>query len=125
MVKETASTRKAKARSMASIVDLSAARLSRRRQTAERRVRAVLEDNRAALSRLFASGLIFTQKGSRAARELLGAHQGLLKVIDFLTRLGAEDQSLDVRLKLRGEEIFQQLDAQLARTAQLTARTGE
>ncbi|HXN56694.1 MAG TPA: hypothetical protein VN874_10535 [Myxococcales bacterium] len=125
MFKQTASTRKPKVRPMAFVVDLSAARHSRRRQTAERRVRAVLEDNRAALSRLFASGLIFTQKGSRAARELLGAHQGLLKVIDFLTRLGAEERSLDLRLKLRGEEIFEHLDAQLARTAQLTARTGE
>jgi len=29
-----------------------------------------MEENRAALSRLFSSGLIFTQKGSRAGRDL-------------------------------------------------------
>jgi hypothetical protein len=86
-------------------------------------VRAVLDDNRAALSRLFATGLIFTQKGSRAGRELLGAHQALLKVVDLFARL--DEGELDLRLKERSEEIFEQLDAQLAHAAQLTVRTGE
>jgi DNA mismatch repair protein MutH len=31
----------------------------------------------------------------------------------------------DAALKTRAEEVFDHLDAQLARTAQLTARTGE
>ena len=39
------------------MVDLSSVRELRRREIAERRVRAVLEGNRAALSRLFATGL--------------------------------------------------------------------
>ena len=50
------------------VVDLSSVREQRRRELAERRVRSVMDGNRAALSRLFASGLIFTQKGSRAGR---------------------------------------------------------
>ena len=110
---------------LAPVVDLATARLGRKRQLAERRVRSVLDDNRGALSRLFATGLIFTQKGSRAARELLGAHQALLKVADVFARMNDGDESPGLRLKLRGEDLFVHLEAQLARTASLTARTGE
>src|SRR5882672_339516 len=78
-------------RAPALIVDLSSVRAQKRREQAEARVRDAMEENRAALSRLFSTGLIFTQKGARAGRDLLLAHQ----------------------------------DAQLARTLQLTARTGE
>jgi len=107
------------------IVDLSSVRVRRRQELAERRVRAAMAENRAALSRLFSSGLIFTQKGSRAARDLLLAHQALLKVVDLFTRLGEQSAGDDFGLKHRAEEVFKSLDAQLARTAQLTARTGE
>src|SRR6266851_789803 len=94
-------------RSRATVVDLSSVREERRRELAERRVRSVMDGNRAALTRLFASGLVFTQKGSRAARELLREHQTLQKLHD------------------RAEDVFARLDAQLARTAQLTARAGD
>lgn len=112
-------------RADATVVDLSSIRTLRRRELAERRVRAAMDENRAALSRLFGSGLIFTQKGSRAGRDLLLAHQALLKVVDLFTRLGEEAACDDFGLKLRAEEVFKSLDAQLVRTAQLTARTGE
>lgn len=125
MPKQTAEKRKPRARAMANVLDLSAARLSRKHQLAERRLRAVLDDNRAALGRLFASGLIFTQKGSRAGRELLGAHQALLKVVDLLGRMSDGASESDLRFKLRGDDLFRYLESQLARTAQLTARTGE
>lgn len=92
---------------------------------AERRVRDAMDDNRAALSRLFASGLIFTQKGARAGRDLLLAHQALLRTADLFARLIEPSARDDDALKHRAEEVFAHLDAQLARTAQLTARTGE
>ena len=76
----------------------------------------------AALTRLFATGLIFTQKGSRAGRELLREHQSLQKLVDLFARLG---EARDAALHNRAEEAFARLDAQLARTAQLTARAGE
>jgi len=107
------------------VVDLSSVRAQRRRELAERRVRDAIDDNRAALSRLFATGLIFTQKGARAGRDLLLAHQALLRTADLFARLvepGARD---DAGLKHRAEEVFAHLDSQLTRTAQLTARTGE
>ena len=124
MVKAKAQ-RSTKAGKPAAIVDLSLVRDSRRREIADKRVRQAMDDNRAALTRLFTSGLIFTQKGARAGRELLLAHQALLKVVDLFARLGEDSDNLDLGLKVRGEEVFAHLDAQLNRTAQLTARTGE
>jgi hypothetical protein len=112
-------------RTTASIVDLSSVRAQKKRELAERRVRSAMTENRTALTRLFASGLIFTQKGSRAGRDLLLAHQALLKVVDVFTRLTDAAASDDHALKSRAEEVFGTLDAQLARTAQLTQRTGE
>ena len=112
-------------RPWALVVELSAVRALKRRELAERRVRTALDENRAALARLFSSGLIFTQKGARAGRDLLLAHQALLKVVDLFTRLVDPSGRDDAALKTRAEEVFSHLDAQLARTAQLTARTGE
>jgi hypothetical protein len=109
-------------RARATVVDLSFVREERRRELAERRVRSVMDGNRAALTRLFASGLIFTQKGSRAGRDLLREHQTLQKLVDLFARLG---EARDAALHNRAEEAFARLDAQLARTAQLTARAGD
>ena len=112
-------------RTWAAVVDLSSVRTLKRRELAERRVRVAMEENRAALARLFASGLIFTQKGARAGRDLLLAHQALLKVVDLFARLLEPSSRDDHALKTRADEVFAHLDAQLARTAQLTARTGD
>jgi hypothetical protein len=112
-------------RGAAAVVDLSSVRAQRRREQAEGRVRDAMDENRAALSRLFASGLIFTQKGSRAGRDLLLAHQALLRTADLFARLVEPSARDDAALKHRAEEVFAHLDSQLARTAQLTARTGE
>jgi hypothetical protein len=107
------------------VVDLSSVRAQRRREQAEGRVRDTMEENRAALSRLFSTGLIFTQKGSRAGRALLLAHQSLLRTADLFARLVEPSARDDAALKHRAEEVFAHLDAQLARTTQLTVRTGE
>ena len=112
-------------RVQASVVNLAQVRQERRSDTAERRVRAVLDENRAALTRLFSSGLIFTQQGSRAGRELLSAHQALLRVADLFARLREDGREDDAQLKLRAEEAFAQLDEQLKRSSELTARTGD
>src|ERR671936_1937756 len=116
---------KARRRTPAMVVDLSSVRAHKRRELAERRVRAAVDENRAALARLFSSGLIFTQKGARAGRDLLLAHQALLRTADLFARLVEPSARDDAALKHRAEEVFAHLDAQLARTAQLTARTGE
>ena len=112
-------------RAAAAVVDLSSVRAQRRRDDAETRVRDAIDQNRAALARLFATGLIFTQKGARAGRDLLLAHQALLRTADLFARLVEPSARDDAALKHRAEEVFAHLDSQLARTAQLTARTGE
>jgi hypothetical protein len=119
-----ASRRKVR-RPTAAIVDLSSVRAQKKREIAERRVRSAMTDNRAALSRLFSSGLIFTQKGARAGRELLLAHQALLKIVDVFARMVEQAAREDHALKVRADEVFGSLDAQLARTASLTRRTGD
>src|SRR3954453_21822289 len=108
----TAPTKARRLRPGAEVVDLSSIRELRRRETAERRVRSVLEGNRAALSRLFATGLIFTQRGSRAGRDLLRAHQALLRTADLFARLGDTGNST---LQGRGDEMLARLDPLLAR----------
>ncbi len=112
-------------RAASPVVNLAEVRHERRRDTAERRVRAVLDENRAALGRLFSSGLIFTQQGSRAGRELLSTHQSLLRVADLFARLREDGRGGDGTLKLRAEEAFVQLDDQLRRSSELTARAGD
>ena len=108
----------------AAVVDLGLVREQHRRLVAERRIRAVLEENRAALTRLFASGLLFTQTGSRNGRDLLGAHQALLKLVDLTARLD-EAEASGGRRERELDEVFRLVDVQLSRTLQLTARTGE
>jgi hypothetical protein len=108
----------------AAVVNLGAVRQRRKRELAERRVRAVIVDNRAALGRLFNSGLIFTQQGSRAGRDLLGAHQALLKIADLFAQL-REERGHGAALELRAEEAFAHLDEQLEKSAELAARTGD
>jgi len=53
------------------------------------------------------------------------AHQALLRTADLFARLVEPSARDDAALKHRAEEVFAHLDSQLARTAQLTARTGE
>src|SRR5207237_8090167 len=99
------------------VVDLSSVRAQRRREHAEMRVRDAIDENRAALSRLFATGLIFTQKGARAGRDLLLAHQTLLRTADLFARLVEPSARDGAALQPRAEEDFAQLDAQLAARA--------
>ena len=125
MAKAKRARRKKTRRSPATVVELSSVRALRRREMAERRVRDAVDENRAALSRLFSTGLIFTQKGARAGRDLLLAHQSLLKVADLFARLVEPSAKDDEALQTRAEEAFKHLDGQLARAAHLSARTGE
>ena len=55
-------------------------------------------------------------------RELLREHQTLQKLVDLFARLG---EGRDLMLHDDAEDVFARLDAQLARTAQLTARAGD
>jgi len=103
------------------VVDLAAARGDRRMRDARDRLRLMADGNRRDLSRLFQSGLIFTRAGARLGRELLLAHQHLVRVADLLARLG--DPAGRPRRDADAEALYGQVQLLLARTADLSARS--
>ncbi len=102
------------------VVDLAKARSARRLRELQARCRAVDETNRKSLVRLFQTGLVYTRQGARLGRDLLLAHQHLLRVADLLARIGEADGAGP------GETaaLYDEAQGLLARTAELTARTG-
>ena len=108
---------------MAEVVNLQDARLSRRVDAYRSRLDRVLKGNKRAVTRLFSTGLMFTKHGTRAGRDLLLAHEHLLRVVSLVNRLGNEG---DVPAPRRAEEldaIFVELDTLLDRTSELTEHT--
>ncbi|HEX8909633.1 MAG TPA: hypothetical protein VF805_10545 [Anaeromyxobacteraceae bacterium] len=103
------------------VVDLAAARDDRRLRDYQQRLLAVQETNRRALARLFQSGIIFSRAGSRLGRDLLLAHQNLLKVADLLCRLAELERGLG--RDSEAEALYVQVQALLARTSELSARS--
>lgn len=101
------------------VIDLALARGERRLQEFRRRSCEVLATNKRSLARLFQSGLIYSRAGSRLARDLLLAHQHLLRVGDLLARLDGVD-ALEPR---EVERAYSEVHALLARTAELSARS--
>lgn len=100
------------------VVDLSLARDARRLRDFQARCVGVDEVNRKSLASLFQSGLIYTRHGARLGRELLLAHQHLLRVSDLLARIG----ELSEPSESDASALYQEAHALLARTAELTAR---
>ena len=85
----------------------------------QRRTRQVIDANKGALARLFQSGHIYSRVGARLARDLLLAHQHLLKVADLLARLG----EMESPERFDAEAVYDEVQALLARTTALTARS--
>ena len=106
------------------MVDLADARDDRRLRDYRVRLRAVVATNRTSLGRLFQSGLIFTRAGARLGRDLLLAHQHLLKVGDLLARLeGLAGEARAGRRNLEAEALYGQVQTLLVRTSELSARS--
>ena len=110
-----------RAAATAAVVDLAAAREARRLHDFQARCRAVDDLNRKALSRLFQSGLVYTRQGARLGRDLLLAHQHLLRVADLLLRIGELSGPASTR---DAEPLYDEARDLLARTSRLTSRTG-
>lgn len=85
-------------------------------------VGAALAANRRTLGRLHASGTLFSREGARAGRDLLLAHQHLLRVVALLQRLAAGAGSRGA--SRRTARAYRELDRLLQRTSALTERTG-
>ena len=102
------------------VIDLALVRDERRLHDFRRRSREVLDTNKRALARLFQSGLIYSRAGARLARDLLLAHQHLLKVGDLLAQVGQLSGEGDAR---ETEALYAEVQALLARTTELSARS--
>jgi hypothetical protein len=82
----------------------------------------LLETNRKALAHLFQQGLIYTRHGARLGRDLLFAHQQLLKVSDLL----AQVDLLMLGGKRCGAEVgrlCRRMQGLMDRSAELAARS--
>lgn len=101
------------------IVDIARAREARRLRDFQARCRTVAEVNRGALGRLFQTGLIFTRQGARLGRDLLLAHQHLLRVSELLSRIG---ELPDPGGDGDAAALYEEAQALLARTTELAAR---
>jgi hypothetical protein len=101
------------------VVDLADARDGRRLRDLRSRLRASLDRNKRALARLFHSGLLYTRTGARLGRELLLAHQHLLRAGDLLARVDEAGGKHDPETELAARQVLQVLD----RTGELYARS--
>jgi hypothetical protein len=110
---------------VAEVVNLHDARLSRRVDAYRLRLDRVLKANKRAVTKLFTTGLIFTKHGSRAGRDLLLAHEHLLRVVALVDRLGNEGDVPAPRKPEEVDAIFLELDTLLDRTSELTEHTAQ
>lgn len=108
---------------VAEVVSLHDARHSRRLDGYRARLDRVIDGNRRAITRLFSTGELFTKHGTRAGRDLLAAHEHLLRVVSLLDRMGNEGDVPAPRSSSEIDAVFHELDTLLDRTAELTAQT--
>lgn len=109
----------------AEVHSLAEARLARRLVTYRERLETVIGSNKRAIGQLYVSGSLFTKLGTRAGRDLLTAHEHLLRVVTLLDRLGDEGDVPAPRSVREVEAVFGELDLLLNRTGELTAQTTE
>jgi hypothetical protein len=110
---------------VAEVVSLHDARLSRRVEHYKGRLDHVLKANKKAITRLFTTGMLFTRHGSRAGRDLLLAHEHLLRVVSLVERLENEGDVPAPRKQEEVDAIFKELEELLDRTSELTDHTAE
>lgn len=107
------------------MIDLAEARAKRRVTAYQHKIARVLESNRRAISRLFTTGAIFTRQGIRVGRDLLLAHQHMLRVVSLVHRLTNAADFPAPRRATDADAVFRELDELLERTSVLTHRTGD
>lgn len=113
-----------KRRRPVNVIDLEQERSRRRLHDYGAKVGRVLDANRRAIGRLYASGALFSRPGAKAGRDLLLAHQNLLKVVQLLHRLRDEGDVPAPRRPTEIAAVYEELDTLLDRTSALTSRTG-
>lgn len=101
------------------MVELDEFRARRRLSEYRARIARVLDSNRRAIGRLHSSGALFSRQGVRAGRDLLLAHEHLLRVMTLLDKLSTGEAR-----RTRVEAVYAELEALLERTSELTVKTG-
>jgi hypothetical protein len=122
--KSTASPRPSAPR-LGELVLLSDARHARRLQGYREKLERVVKANKRAIGKLYVSGALFTRLGTSAGRDLLLAHEHLLRVVALLDRLGDNGDVPAPRRSDEVDDIFAELDTLLERTSTLTENTAE
>jgi hypothetical protein len=109
-----------KARVAPPVVDLARARDAKKLRELVARCQAVDDVNRKSLARLFQTGLVYTRQGARLGRDLLLAHQHLLRASDLLARIAELPAGA-----AEGEAaaFYDEAQGLLSRTTELTSRT--
>jgi hypothetical protein len=107
------------------VIDLARVRSQRRVQSYYRKMSRVIDSNQRALGRLFTTRAIFSREGARVGRDLLLAHQHLLRVVELLECLGRSRRAGRSAGRVDLSPVLEELDGLLERTFQLTSRTGE
>ncbi|MFZ5471955.1 MAG: hypothetical protein ACOZIN_21200 [Myxococcota bacterium] len=106
------------------VVLLAAVRARRRVDAYRQRIGAIIETNRRAIGRLYQTGALFSRDGAKIGRDLLLAHQHMLKVSTLLARLANVGDVPAPRSAKQVDAMFDELDGLLERTNALTERTG-
>ena len=109
---------------LATVVQLADFRAQRRLDAYREQISSVLSSNRRAIAHLYTTGALFTRQGSRAGRDLLLAHQHLLKVASLLEQLSNTGDVPAPRRPRETNALYRELDLLLDRTSALTRRTG-
>jgi hypothetical protein len=105
------------------VLHLSLIRAQSRLSAYQEAIGAVLVANRRSFGRLHDSGALFSKEGARAGRDLLLAHQHLLRVVALLQRLSARAHLRGRAALARLEAAHQELDHLLQRSSALAERT--
>jgi hypothetical protein len=103
------------------VVRLSEVRARTQLEAYQEAIAAILASNRRTIGRLHASGALFSREGARAGRDLLLAHQHLLRVVALLQRLTGRARAGQPSATGRAHRELERL---LERTSSLTERTG-
>lgn len=106
------------------MVLLAEVRARHRLSTYRAQISSVMDSNRRAIARLYTTGALFSRQGARAGRDLLLAHQHLLKVATLLDRLSDSGAVPAPRRPQEINALYRELDLLLDRTSTLTSRTG-
>jgi hypothetical protein len=106
------------------VIHLSVVRARTRLEAYQEAIAGVLASNRRTIGRLHASGALFSRQGARAGRDLLLAHQHLLRVVALLQRLTGRARAGQPRAVASTGRAYRELERLLERTSSLTERTG-